>query len=1082
MNHQRPDPDALLERVRAEEARERRGQLKVFLGASPGVGKTFTMLETARAKRAEGLDVVVGVAETHGRAETARLLDGLEVLPRRALEYRGVRLEEFDLDAALARHPALLLVDELAHTNAPGSRHTKRWQDVEELLAAGVNVYTTLNIQHFESLNDVVAQITGVIVRETVPDSVLERADEVELVDVTPDVLQQRLREGKVYVPEQAGRAIERFFRKGNLIALRELALRRTAERVDAQMRGYMAEQGIRETWATGERLLVCVGPSPRAARLVRATRRMAAKLHAEWLAVHVETTRDQRLTAAEREEILRAMELTEQLGGRAVTLSGQSAAEEILAYARAHNVTRIIMGKTRRARWRDLVQGSLLDALVRGSGGVEVLAITGAEDEDGPRPASPGPTRGSPWREYAAAAAIAVVPTAVGLMLGRIGFRVPQIDAAMLYLLAVVVAAARFSRGPAVVASLVGIASFDYFFVHPFNTFSVSDVRYILTFGVMLVVALVLGNLTGRIRSQAEAARDREQRTSALYGLSRDLAAARDRQAVIAAVLRSLRDTFAIDAALLLPDEAGAVAVVDTPPYAIDERERAVAQWTFDHAQAAGRGTTTLPGAGALYLPLESSGRALGVVGLPLASPSEFREPARRRLLESLAGQTAAALERLVLAERSRESEVEVEAERLRTALLSSLSHDMRTPLASIEGAASTLLQETEPARPRAVTSPRRSSRSRRMERLVANLLDMIRVEAGTLQVHKEWQLPSDVVGVALLRTEEQLRGHPVDYGLSRGPPTGADGRDPAGASVRQPARERRQAHARRHPDRGGGFEPAGRGGRLRRRPRSRPTTRGGGVDLRKFYRGGGGAGGIGLGLTICRGIVTAHGGRIWAENRSGGGAIFRIALPISGTPPQPVAEEPTPTTPGFRGRRRMDRPAPLILLIEDEPPMRRFLNTALGANDYRLVEAETAKAGLALAASRNPDVILLDLGLPDLDGLEVVRESGVVRDADHRAVGAGPGGGQGPGARPGRRRLPHQAVRRGRAARAHSGGAATRRDAARRTARARLRGGRPARRPGRPPRMARRPARSTSPPPSTSCSPRWSGTRGRC
>ena len=898
MNHQRPDPDALLERVRAEEARERRGQLKVFLGASPGVGKTFTMLETARAKRAEGLDVVVGVAETHGRAETARLLDSLEVLPRRALEYRGVRLEEFDLDAALARHPALLLVDELAHTNAPGSRHTKRWQDVEELLAAGVNVYTTLNIQHFESLNDVVAQITGVIVRETVPDSVLERADEVELVDVTPDVLQQRLREGKVYVPEQAGRAIERFFRKGNLIALRELALRRTAERVDAQMRGYMAEQGIRETWATGERLLVCIGPSPRAARLVRATRRMAAKLHAEWLAVHVETTRDQRLTAAEREEILRAMELTEQLGGRAVTLSGQSAAEEILAYARAHNVTRIIMGKTRRARWRDLVQGSLLDALVRGSGGVEVLAITGAEDEDGPRPASPGPTRGSPWREYAAAAAIAVVPTAVGLMLGRIGFRVPQIDAAMLYLLAVVVAAARFSRGPAVVASLVGIASFDYFFVHPFNTFSVSDVRYILTFGVMLVVALVLGNLTGRIRSQAEAARDREQRTSALYGLSRDLAAARDRQAVIAAVLRSLRDTFAIDAALLLPDEAGAVAVVDTPPYAIDERERAVAQWTFDHAQAAGRGTTTLPGAGALYLPLESSGRALGVVGLPLASPSEFREPARRRLLESLAGQTAAALERLVLAERSRESEVEVEAERLRTALLSSLSHDMRTPLASIEGAASTLLQETEPApaarRDLAATIVQESHR---MGRLVANLLDMIRVEAGTLQVHKEWQLLSDVVGVALLRTEEQLRGHPVTTAFPADLPLvpmdeilleqvfvnlleNAAKHTPAGTPIEVGASSRPGEVVAYVADRGPGLPPGEEES-----------------IFRKFHRGGGGAGGIGLGLTICRGIVTAHGGRIWAENRSGGGAIFRIALPISGTPPQLVAEEPTPT-----------------------------------------------------------------------------------------------------------------------------------------------------------------------------------------
>jgi two-component system sensor histidine kinase KdpD len=897
VSHQRPDPDALLRRVRAEEARERRGQLKVFLGASPGVGKTFTMLETARAKRTDGLDVAVGVVETHGRAETERLLQGLEIIPRHPIEYRGVRLEEFDLDAALARHPALLLVDELAHTNAPGSRHAKRWQDVEELLAAGINIYTTVNIQHFESLNDVVAQITGVTVRETVPDSVLERADEIELVDVTPDVLQQRLREGKVYVPEQAGRAIERFFRKGNLIALRELALRRTAERVDAQMRGYMAEQGIRETWATGERLLVCIGPSASAARLVRATRRMAARVHAEWFAVHVETPRDQRLSAAEREDILRAMELAEQLGGRPVTLSAQSAAEEILAFARLHNITRIIMGKTRRPRWRELLQGSLLDALVRGSGGIGVLAITGAEDEEGPGPTpTPGP-RGSVPSEYASAAAIAVVPTLLGLIVRSTGVPVLPIDAAMLYLLAVVVASARFRRGPAVIASLVGIASFDFFFVHPFYTFSVSDVRYVLTFGVMLVVALVLGNLTGRIRSQAESAREREQRTSALYGLSRELAAARDRHAVLAAALRSLRDTFAIDAAALLPGEAGGVAVVGSPPYPFDERERAVAQWSFDHRQAAGRGTTTLPGAGALYLPLESSGRAVGVIGLPLANPAEFRDPARRRLLESLAGQTGAALDRLVLAERSRESEVEVEAERLRTALLSSLSHDMRTPLASIEGAASTLLQESEPApaarRDLAATIVQESHR---MGRLVANLLDMIRVEAGALQVQKEWQLLSDVVGVALLRTDEQLRGHPVTTAFPPDLPLvpmdeilleqvfvnlleNAAKHTPPGTPIEVGATSRPGEVVAYVADRGPGLPPG-----------EEETI------FRKFHRGGGAAGGIGLGLTISRGIVTAHGGRIWAENRPEGGAIFRLALPISGTPPTLVAEEPVP------------------------------------------------------------------------------------------------------------------------------------------------------------------------------------------
>jgi two-component system, OmpR family, sensor histidine kinase KdpD len=896
MNAQRPDPDVLLRRVQDQAARARRGQLKVFLGASPGVGKTFTMLEAARAKRAEGLDVVVGVVETHGRAETARLLEGLEILPRASLEYRGTWLQEFDLDAALARRPALLLVDELAHSNLPGSRHAKRWQDVEELLAAGINVYTAVNIQHFESLNDVVAQITEVRVRETLPDSILERADEVELVDVSPDVLQQRLREGKVYVPEQAGRAIERFFRKGNLIALRELALRRTAERVDAQMRGYMAERGIQDTWAAAERLLVCIGPSPSPGRLVRATRRMAVRLHAEWSAVHVETTRDQRLTSEDRQEILRALELTEQLGGRAVTLNGQSVAEEIVAYARAHNVTRIVLGTTKRPRWRELFQGSLLDGLVRASDGIELLVITG-DEEDGTQPrVAPGRTQSSP-RDYFVAAAIAVIPTAIGVTLRRAGATVPPIDAAMLYLLAVVVAATRFRRGPALVASLVGIASFDFFFVHPFYTFSVSDIRYVLTFAVMLVVALVMGNLTGRVRSQAEAAREREQRTSALYALSRDLAAARDQDAILAAALRSLRETFAVEAIFLLPGEGGAISAAGPSSQPTEERERAVAQWTFDHLQAAGRGTSTLPAAEALYLPLSSSDRAVGVVGIPLADPAQFRDPARRRLLEALAGQTAVALERLTLAEHSRQSEIEVEAERLRTALLSSLSHDMRTPLAAIEGAASTLLQDMEPdSAARRELAATIVQESQRMTRLVANLLDMIRVESGTLKVQKEWQLLSDVMGVALIRTDAQLRGHPVTASFPPRLPLvavdeilleqvfvnlleNAARHTPAGTPIDVGAEAGAGEVIAYVADRGPGLPPG-----------EEETI------FQKFYRGGAGGGGIGLGLTICRGIVTAHGGKIWAENRPGGGAIFRLSLPITGTPPELVPEETIP------------------------------------------------------------------------------------------------------------------------------------------------------------------------------------------
>jgi two-component system sensor histidine kinase KdpD len=611
-----------------------------------------------------------------------------------------------------------------------------------------------------------------------------------------------------------------------------------------------------------------------------------------------VETPRDQRLTAEEREDIVRALELAEQLGGRAVTLSGQSVADEILAYARDHNVTRIVTGKTRRPRWRDLFEGSLLDALVRGSGDIELLAITGLEeDEAPPRPSPPAP-RHSPARDYVAAVAIVVIPTVVGMVVRKAGIPVPPIDASMLYLLAVVVASARFRRGPALAASLVGIASFDYFFVHPFYTFSVTDVRYVLTFGVMLLVALVMGNLTGRIRNQAEAAREREQRTSALYALSRELATARDREAVVAAALRSLRDTFALDGVVLLPDDADGVSPAGPAPYPLDERERAVAQWSFDHGQAAGRGTTTLRGSLALYLPLSSSGpgRAVGVIGLPLADPAEFRDPGRRRLLESLAGQTAVALERLLLAERSRKSEVEVEAERLRTALLSSLSHDMRTPLASIEGAASTMLQETEPDRAdRRELATTIVQESHRMGRLVANLLDMIRVEAGTLQVRKEWQLLADAVGVALLRTEEQLRDHPVMTNFPAELPLvpideilleqvfvnlleNAAKHTPPGTPIDVGAEARPREVIVYVADRGPGLPPG-----------EEETI------FDKFHRGGTGAGGIGLGLTISRGIVTAHGGRIWAENRPGGGAVFRVSLPITGTPPQLLTEEPT-------------------------------------------------------------------------------------------------------------------------------------------------------------------------------------------
>jgi len=894
MTGRRPDPEALLARVREDERRAARGKLKIFFGASPGVGKTYAMLEEARAKQKDGVRVLVGVVETHARPETAALLSGLDVLPRRTIEYRGIALEEFDLDAALARRPALILVDELAHTNATGSRHTRRYQDVEELLAAGVDVYTTLNVQHLESLNDVVAQITGIEVRETVPDSILDEADEVELADLSAEDLLARLREGKVYVPEQAARAIDQFFRKGNLIALRELALRRTAQRVDAQMRGYMAEHGIRETWPAAERLLVCVGPNPAGARLVRAGKRMATSLKCDWEVLCVESP-GQAISAADREALIENLQLGQELGAQAVTISGHNVADEILSYARVHNITKIIAGKPTHARWRDKVFGSMLDQLVRGSGEIDVYVITGdITERPAQRPAAPGmrPT----LTQYGWGALVVAVCTVVGAVLGRYS---SITDVAMVYLLGAGVVATRYGRGPSVFAAFLSIGAFDFFFVPPQYTFSVTDVRYVLTFTVMLGIALVISGLTLRIREQAETARTRERRTGALYAMSRELAAARGQRELIDVATRHLQDTFGAQAQFLLPDATGRVAVpVGTPPgYPLDDKELSVAQWVFSQGRTAGVGTDTLPGSQAFYQPLVASRGTVGVVGLRPADPARFEDPTLRQLVETFAGQAALALERGLLTEQTQREQLEIEAERLRTALLSSLSHDLRTPLAAITGAASSLLEE----RSGLSDATRRDllktilEEAERMTRLIANLLDMIRVESGALEVQKEWQPLEEVIGVALIRLDVRLRDHPVGVRLPPDLPLvpldavlveqvfvnlleNAVKYTPAGTQIEISAVAESGVVRVEVADRGPGL-PAGEEVRV----------------FEKFYRAPETAarGGIGLGLAICRGIITAHGGRIWAENRPGGGAAFRFTLPLSGAPPVPILAE---------------------------------------------------------------------------------------------------------------------------------------------------------------------------------------------
>lgn len=895
MTEPRPTPEQLLDRIRHEEAQAARGRLKIFFGANPGVGKTFAMLEEARAKRAEGVEVVVGLVETHGRMETAALLNGLEILPRRSLEHRGVTLTEFDLDAALARRPTLLLVDELAHTNAPGSRHERRYQDVEDLLAAGISVYTTLNVQHLESLNDVVAQITGVQVRETVPDEVFDGADDVELADLTPEDLLRRMQQGKVYLSEQAERASEGFFRKGNLIALRELALRRVAERVDAQMRGYMRDHGIREIWPAGERLLVAVSDEVSATRLVRAGRRIASTLKCDWIVLHVETPGTAGLSDAARSHLVETLQLAEEAGAETATVPGRNVAEEILAYAALHNVTRILVGKPSGAGWRSRLFGSTVDRLVRRSGDVDVYVITG-DPEAAQERRRPQPTRPAPLTEYG----FALLTVGMCSLTGWLVFRHLSItDVAMIYLLGAMVVASRCGRGPSLVNAVLSIALFDFLFVPPYLTFQVSDLNYILTFGTMLVVALLLSGFTLRIREQAQLARDREHRTAALYALSRDLAVTRAREGVVEAARKHLGDSFGCASQLLVPGTEGGLQVLAPEGAApvMDEKEISVADWAFRRGELAGAGTATLPGARGLHLPLKGAGGIVGVLAVASPELQRFQDPSERHLLEAFAGQVGLALERVTLAERNQQARLEVEAERLRTSLLSSLSHDLRTPLGVITGAASSLRERADGLAPAARLDLLDSilEESQRMNRLIGNLLDMIRLETGSLQVQKEWQPLEDAVGVALIRMGERLAQHPVSVQLPPDLPL-----VPLDAVLLEQVFINLLENAAKYTPEGTPIEIAASAA-----PGQVTVTiadRGPGIAageaeriFEKFYRSEGAppGRGVGLGLTIARGIVTAHGGRIWAEPRQGGGAVFSFTLPLTGAPPPPVPAE---------------------------------------------------------------------------------------------------------------------------------------------------------------------------------------------
>ena len=890
LDEKRRDPDSLLELAQSEERLKTKGKLKIFFGASPGVGKTYGMLEAARARKKEGKDVLIGIVETHKRKETEALIEGLEILPVHFIEYKNTKLREFDVDAAIARRPGLILIDELAHTNAPGSKNAKRWQDVNDILDAGIDVYSTVNVQHVESLNDVVAQITGVIVRETIPDSIVERADEIELIDLPPDDLLQRMKEGRVYLGDQAERAAQNFFRKGNLIALRELALRCTADRVNRQVQSFRQEKAIDTTWPTAERILVCISPSPFSARLVRSARRMAAALRAEWIAVYVETPALAAMDDKSRQQVKQNLKLAEQLGAKTVTLTGHHFVDEIVEFARARNVSKIITGKPDRPRWRDLLFGSGVDQLIRKSADIDVYVIKGDPDASHePRTYSVQATTDN--KKYVFALATILLCTLISYILFAI-FKHDNANLDMVYLLGVVFVATSYGRGPAIFSSILSVAAFDFFFVDPLYSFAVSDTKYLITFAIMLIVALLISSLTAQIQRHAQAAGVRELRMSTLYSLSRELSSARGPGALVGILARHAAQLFDAEVIGLLPDAEGRLMARagNESTFPFGARERGVAQWVSELGRPAGMGTDTLAGAEALYVPLNATRGIVGVLGL---HPRQGRALTAEQmtLLETCAAQTALAVEIDRLGDETRKAQVEAETEKSRSALLSCVSHDLRTPLASICGAASSLLDQgqTLPENTKMELVQTISDEGTRLARLISNLLEMTKLESGAVQMRKEWCPLEEVVGSALTRMEKTLIHHPVKTVLPGDLPMvpvdvvlieqvfinlleNAVKYTPEGSPIEISATLETREVVVRIADRGPGLPPGDEK-----------------KIFDKFYRGKAreGTSGVGLGLTICRAIVEAHGGKIRAENRASG-AVFVFSIPLDGDVPK--------------------------------------------------------------------------------------------------------------------------------------------------------------------------------------------------
>ncbi|OQA32409.1 MAG: Sensor protein KdpD [Betaproteobacteria bacterium ADurb.Bin341] len=889
MDDQRPDPDELLSRLQAEEAKSARGKLKIFFGASAGVGKTYAMLSAARSQLLQGVDVLIGVIETHGRTETEVMTDGLERLPKREIEYRGNILREFDLDAALARKPALILMDELAHSNVAGSRHPKRWQDVEELLAAGIDVYSTVNVQHLESLNDVVSGITSIRVWETVPDKVFDAADEVILVDLTPDELLQRLKEGKVYLPNQAERAIHNFFRKGNLLALRELALRRTADRVDEDVLQYRRERFVTPVWQTRESLLACIGPGEGGEQIVRATARIAGQLEVPWHAVYVETPSLQGLSESRRQRILKSLKLAQDMGAQTATLTSNDPVAATVKYARDHNLSKIVIGREEVRRWP--WQRSFTQGIGQQAPDIDVLQIarnersTPAEklEDNGRRP----PLN---WSFYGKATAICA---AAGLLAAPLHNLFDLANIVMFFLLAVVLVAVRYGRGPAVLASFLCVGIFDFFFVPPRLTFAVNDVQYLLTFAVMLVVGLVVGQLTAGYKHQATIASRREQRVHALYEMARDLSAALLPEQIEEIGQRFLAVEFDARSLLLLTNAED--RLVERSSEELPELDISIAQWAFDHGEAAGFGTDTLPGSPVLYLPLKAPMRLRGILALELRKPDRLLIPEQRRLLDAFASLLAIAIERVHYVDVAQNTTVQMESERLRNSLLSAISHDLRTPLSALLGLAEGLFL-TKPPLPEHQAEITQAIRNEAMRTnaLVNNLLDMARLQAGKIRLDKQWQPIDEVIGSALRAAEAGLDGNDVHVAIAEDLPLleidsiliervlcnlleNAGKYTPPDSRIDLTARRNADQVELIVEDNGPGLPPGKEE-----------------LIFHKFERGQPESNmpGVGLGLAICRAIVEAHGGSIRAETREEGGARFVVSLPV-GTPPEMLLEE---------------------------------------------------------------------------------------------------------------------------------------------------------------------------------------------